>query len=43
MTPFTSHLGLRTLEISRILYRSVLLYYETLSKRSMKLPLQMVM
>ena len=43
MTPFTSHSGLRTLEINRILYHSVLLCYETLSKRSMKPSLQMVM
>ena len=43
MTPFTSHSGLRTLEISRFLYHSVLLCYETLSERSMKPSLQMVM
>ena len=36
MTPFTSHSGLRTLEINRILYHSVLLCFETLSERSMK-------
>ena len=42
MTPFTSHSGLRTIEINRILYHSVLLY-ETLSERSMKPSLQMVM
>ena len=32
MAPSTSHSGLRTLENSRILYHSVLLCYETLSK-----------
>ena len=41
-TPFTSHSSLRTLEINRTLYHSVLLCYETLSERSMKPPLQIV-
>ena len=36
------HLGLRMLEISQILYHSVLLCYETLSEHSMKPSLQMV-
>ena len=44
MTPFTSYSVLRTLEINRILYHTpVLLCYETLSERSMKPSLQMVM
>ena len=43
MILFTSHSGLRTLEISRILYHSVLLNYETLSNRSMEPSLQMLM
>ena len=33
MTPFTSHSGLRTLQINRILYHSVLLWYEILATR----------
>ena len=43
MTPFTTHSGLRTLEINLILYDCVLLCYETLSERSIKPSLQMIM
>ena len=43
MATFTCHSGLRTLEINRILYHSVLLSYETIADRSMKPSLQMVM
>ena len=42
MTAFTSHSGLRTLEIKRILYH-IALCYKTLSERSMKPSLQMVL